>query len=66
MQTESVDISIIVPCRNEEKFIKETIRRIVAQKGDGRSFNFELLIVDEKALITQSSWLKKKQGKIIR
>ena len=49
MQTESVDISIIVPCRNEEKFIKETIRRIVAQKGAGRLFNFELLIVDGKS-----------------
>ncbi len=49
MQTKPVDISIIVPCRNEEKFIKETIRRIVSQKGAGWLFNYELFIVDGKS-----------------
>jgi glycosyltransferase involved in cell wall biosynthesis len=49
MQTKLVDISIIVPCRNEERYIKETIRRIVTQEGAGRLFNFELLIVDGKS-----------------
>lgn len=49
MQTESVDISIIVPCRNEERYIKETIGRIVAQKGAGQLFNFELFIIDGKS-----------------
>jgi len=49
MQTESVDISIIVPCRNEERYIKETIRRIVTQEGANRLFNFELFILDGKS-----------------
>ena len=49
MQTKLVDISIIVPCRNEERYIKETIRRIVTQEGAGRLFNFELLILDGKS-----------------
>ena len=44
-----VDISIIVPCRNEERYIKETIRRIVAQEGAGWFFNFELLVLDGKS-----------------
>ncbi len=49
MQTKLVDISIIVPCRNEEIYIKETIRRIVTQEGTGRLFNFELIIIDGKS-----------------
>jgi succinoglycan biosynthesis protein ExoA len=42
----SIDISIIVPCRNEAKYIRETIRRIISQKGSIEQFSFELLLVD--------------------
>lgn len=44
-----VDISVIVPCRNEEKHIKKAIKRIINQKGAGQLFNYELLIVDGKS-----------------
>ncbi len=41
-----LDISVIVPCRNEEKFIRETIRRISEQEGAGNEFSYEVFIVD--------------------
>lgn len=36
-------ISIITPCRNAEKYLSETIRSVVSQKGD---FEIEYVIVD--------------------
>lgn len=48
-KTQSVDISIIIPCRNEEKHIRDTIRRIINQEGAGQGFTFELLIIDGKS-----------------
>jgi glycosyltransferase involved in cell wall biosynthesis len=45
-QTQSVDISIIIPCRNEEKHIRDTIRRIINQEGAGQRFTFEVFIID--------------------
>ena len=45
----SLDISIIVPCLNEEKYIGETIRRIKNQNGAGDRFQWELLVVDGKS-----------------
>jgi glycosyltransferase involved in cell wall biosynthesis len=46
---EMTDISIIIPCRNEEQHIRETIRRIANQKGAGELFTYELLIVEGKS-----------------
>ena len=42
-------ITVIVPCRNEERHITETIQRIVNQKGAGGSFVLELLVIDGKS-----------------
>jgi len=41
-----VDISIIVPCRNEGRYITGLVERILAQKGAGNLFTFELLLVN--------------------
>lgn len=49
MNAVSVDISVIVPCRNEGKHIRETIRRIINQEGVGQAFTLELLIIDGKS-----------------
>jgi len=49
MKTKLIDISVIVPCRNEERFIKETIRKIITQDGSEQLFSFELLIIDGRS-----------------
>lgn len=49
MKDRAIDISIIIPCRNEEKHIKETVRGVVNQKGAGDLFSYEVLIVDGKS-----------------
>ena len=41
---ENILISIIIPCRNEEKFIGETISSLLQQECNG--FDFEILVVD--------------------
>jgi succinoglycan biosynthesis protein ExoA len=41
---ENILISIIIPCRNEEKFIWETISSLLQQECNG--FDFEILVVD--------------------
>lgn len=43
-ETKNVLISFIIPCRNEKKFIKETIASILNQKDINK--NFEIIIVD--------------------
>jgi succinoglycan biosynthesis protein ExoA len=45
----SLDISVIIPCRNEEGYIQETIERVVVQEGAGERFTLEVLIVDGKS-----------------
>jgi len=39
-------ISVVVPCRNEEKTIEKLIDQIERQKGAGEFFDWELLIVE--------------------
>lgn len=60
MKTKSVDVSIIVPCRNEEKYIKKIIHRIINQKGAGTLFSFELLIIDGKSEDNTINLIKEK------
>src|SRR4030043_1538363 len=43
---ENLDISIIIPSRNEEKYIQTTINRILNQKGVRKVYSYELIIVD--------------------
>jgi len=43
-ETESTIISVIIPCRNERKYIKDTINSILSQKIDG--YTFEIIVVD--------------------
>ena len=45
-----IDISVIVPCRNEEKHISKTIRHLLAQEGAKEIFTFELLIIDGRSI----------------
>ncbi|MFX0199348.1 MAG: glycosyltransferase family 2 protein [Candidatus Hodarchaeota archaeon] len=49
MRSKAVDISVIMPCRNEEKYIQSAIERIVNQRGAGKAFSYELIIVDGRS-----------------
>lgn len=40
------DISVIIPCRNEQAHIATTIDRLRRQIGAGEAFSYEVLIVD--------------------
>jgi succinoglycan biosynthesis protein ExoA len=42
----NIDISIIIPCRNEEAHIKRTIECVLTQKGAGKQFSYELILID--------------------
>ena len=44
---EKHNVSILMPCRNEEKFIEETIRSIYAQNYEGGEI--ELVVIDGKS-----------------
>src|SRR5262245_20615968 len=45
----TLDISIIVPCRNEKDFIQNTVDNLLAQQGAGDKFDYEIIIVDGKS-----------------
>lgn len=49
MDTAKIDISVVIPCRNEEKYIRNIIRIILSQEGLGVIFNCEVLVVDGKS-----------------
>lgn len=40
------DVTVVIPCRNEGKYILKTIQRLKAQKGVGTSFSWEVLFLD--------------------
>lgn len=42
-------ISIIIPCRNEERYIGNLLKQISKQKGIGKIFSLEVLIVDGRS-----------------
>lgn len=42
----AVDITVLVPCRNEESYIAKTLDQIENQEGAGTRFSYEILIVD--------------------
>lgn len=42
----AVDLTVIVPCRNERAHIAETVERLTSQRGLGTEFTAELLFVD--------------------
>ena len=44
-----IDISVIIPCRNEESHIRKTIERVSSQKGAGKEFSYELILIDGKS-----------------
>lgn len=44
-----IDVSVIVPCRNESRHIGELINRVLQQKGAGTEYTFELILVDGKS-----------------
>ena len=52
-------ISIVVPCRDEEKYIKDTILSIMDQDGKNEHFDIEALIVDGKSRDNTASIVKK-------
>lgn len=39
-------ITVIIPCRNEERHITETIQNIIKQNGIDEKFTFELFVID--------------------
>jgi succinoglycan biosynthesis protein ExoA len=43
-ETERAIISVIIPCRNENKYIQDTINSILCQKNEG--YAFEIIVVD--------------------
>ena len=43
---ELILITVIVPCRNEERHITETIQNIIKQNGIDEKFTFELFVID--------------------
>lgn len=44
----SLDISVIIPTYNREKYIKKAVESVLAQRGQGRDFSIiEVLIVDD-------------------
>jgi len=42
-------ISVVIPCRNEEKTIGKLIDQILSQRGAGSLFSFEILIVEGRS-----------------
>jgi len=64
--TESIDVSVIVPCRNEEGYILETIKRIMRQEGAGETYTFELLVIDGKSTDRTVEIIKDEAKKDIR
>ena len=46
MTPSAVDLSVIVPCRNEAAHITETIERLLRQQGLNSEYSGELLFVD--------------------
>ncbi|MCE5262696.1 MAG: glycosyltransferase family 2 protein [Deltaproteobacteria bacterium] len=56
------DISVIIPCRNEERYIGETIDRVAAQTGAGERFTLEMLIVDGKSDDRTQSVVREQMG----
>ncbi len=49
MSTRAIDISVVIPCRNEERHIATTIRHLLRQKGLGERFACEILLIDGKS-----------------
>lgn len=43
------DISVIIPCRNEENYIKNTAERILSQEGIEGLFSCEVLFIEGKS-----------------
>jgi len=63
MKLKAVDISIIIPCRNEEKYIQTTIERILNQRGAGETYNYELIVVDGRSEDSTVDIVKKESEK---
>lgn len=60
MLSSSINISVIIPCRNEERYIEQTIERISAQTGAGKIFNYEVLFIDGCSNDMTADLIKKK------
>lgn len=63
MKLKAVDISIIIPCRNEEKYIQTTIERILNQRSAGDTYNYELIVVDGRSEDSTVDIVKKESEK---
>lgn len=46
MKLKKNNISVIIPCRNEEAYIGKTLNRVIEQKGAGVDFTYEILVID--------------------
>src|SRR3954470_15411705 len=40
-------VSVVIPMRNAERFVAETLRSVLAQAGQGNAFELEVVVVDD-------------------
>jgi glycosyltransferase involved in cell wall biosynthesis len=60
IKTESIDVSIIIPCKNEAENLKATLDSILESKN---TLNFEVIVVDDSSMDSSVEFLSSHSNK---